>query len=102
VAIFPTLIDFGEVAVGGASQIETLTLRNLEQHALLISRVLISGHAPASFREQHSGTGIEAGGMLPIQVTFTPEAKGARFANLTVEFSDGSSAGPAQLSGYGR
>ena len=45
---------------------------------------------------------MEAGGTLPIQVTFTPEAKGARFANLTVEFADGHSAGPAQLSGYGR
>ncbi len=100
--IFPALIDFGEVAVGSLSQPETITFKNLGSRALQIARVLISGHAPAAFREQHFDATVEAGGTLPIQVTFTPEAKGARFANLTVEFADGHSAGAAQLSGYGR
>ena len=51
--IFPALIDFGEVAVGSVSEPETLTFKNLGSRALRIARVLIGGHAPTSFREQH-------------------------------------------------
>ena len=83
-AIFPALIDFGEVPVGSVSRPETLIFKNLEGHTLQIARVLISGHAPASFREQHFGATIEAGGTLPIQVTFAPEARGARFASAAM------------------
>jgi len=101
-AIFPALIDFGEVPVGGSSAAETVTFKNPQPRALQVLKVLITGHAPDAFRARHGDLTIAPGATFSIQVTFTPELKGARFANLSLQFADGSSAGPAQLSGYGR
>ena len=88
--------------MGGCSAPETLTFRNAQGRPLHIRTVLITGHAPFAFRVRHPDATVEPGATFPMQVSFTPEVKGARFANLTLQFADGSSAGPAQLSGYGR
>jgi hypothetical protein len=76
--------------------------KNAQGRPLQIRNVLITGHAPSAFRVRQPEATVQPGATFPIQVSFTPEVKGARFANLTLQFADGSSAGPAQLSGYGR
>ena len=88
--------------MGGSSASEILTFTNAHNRPLQILNVLITGHAPSAFRVRHAHATVQPGATFPIQVSFTPEVKGARFANLTLEFADGTSAGPAQLSGYGR
>ncbi len=100
-AIFPALIDFGEVPIGGISAAETLTFQNTQNRALQVLKVLITGHAPAAFRARHSDTTVPPGAIFEMHVAFKPDVKGARFADLTLQFTDGSAAGPAQLSGYG-
>lgn len=100
--IFPARVDFGEVSVGGISPPKTLSFHNSQSHPLQIVKVLITGHAPAAFRALHADSTVAAGANCSIHVTFTPEAKGARFADLTLQFSDGTTAATAQLSGYGR
>jgi hypothetical protein len=100
-AISPPIIDFGEVRIGGTSAAETLTFKNTQNRALQVLKVLITGHAPAAFDARHSDATVPPGALFQIHVAFKPDVKGARFANLTLQFTDGSSAGPAQLSGYG-
>ncbi|MFQ5351234.1 MAG: choice-of-anchor D domain-containing protein, partial [Thermoanaerobaculia bacterium] len=87
-SVEPARLDFGEVAVGGRSGIEPLTLSNTGRGRLRLREIRVGGRQPSEFQIV-PGTceGIPflaPGGRCGIGVRFRPAGGGSRSATLTI------------------
>jgi hypothetical protein len=81
----PSLVAFGNTAVGSPSAPQTVTLNNTSSAALTISGITITGPQSSEFKETNTcGTGIAAGANCTIAITFTPAAVGSGSATVNV------------------
>jgi hypothetical protein len=81
----PIGINFGNQQVGTSSNPVPVTLSNKGTVTLNISQIVIGGTNPGDFSQTNNcGSSVPAGGQCTIQVTFTPQQKGARSAKLQV------------------
>ena len=89
-------LAFGSVHMGQPVS-QTATLTNMATSALTISGISISGAQSAGFSQTNScGTSLAAGLSCTINVTFAPQATGARTA--TVQIADNASNSPQMIS----
>lgn len=102
VALTPSTINFGSVAVGQSSAPRVATLKNASTAALAI-QITMGGTDPADFPETNTcGTSIPASSTCSITVTFKPGAKGLASAVLSVTDAGGGSPQTLTLIGTGQ
>jgi hypothetical protein len=102
-SVSPGYLSFGNINMPGTSAPGKLTLTNLGSTAISISSITISGTNPGDFAISSNlcGTSLAGNSSCTVQVTFTPQATGARSATLTVTDSDPSSPHVLPLAGHG-
>lgn len=99
VALSPASIDFGNVAVGGYSNWQSLTLTNSGATAVSIGSVALGGSA---YLDQSYCTGsLAAGSQCVIYVAFHPTSSGTFDGSITVTDSASNSPQVATLTGTG-
>jgi hypothetical protein len=99
VILTPNSLDFGALAVGTHSSVQTVTLTNHGAVSLTVNGVSTdSGDFVAT---NGCPRQLAAGGSCNISMTFNPSAAGTGVALLSVSDSDGSSPQLARLSGLG-
>jgi hypothetical protein len=100
IGLSPASLNFGKVATGTTSAMETARLENQSGAALNISDVSISGLDASDFSVANNAcstsTGLAVGASCTVDVTFTPAAIGNRSA--TLNFTDDGSCSPQQVS----
>jgi len=101
----PARMEFGEVAVGGRSGIQPLTLSNTGRGRLRLRQIRVGGRQPGEFQIV-PGTceGIPflaPGGRCGIGLRFRPAAGGARGASLTIRHDAPGGERTVALSGLG-
>ena len=105
VSLSPKSLNFGSVPVGSTSAAKTVTLKNTGATALKITSISITGTNAGDFAQTNtcpiSPSTLGAGASCKISVTFTPSAKGARTAQLSVSDNGGGSPQKVTLSGTG-
>jgi hypothetical protein len=87
----PDSLDFGGVAVGSASAVQTLTASDIGSSSLSISSVSITGSNAGDFQvsqDNCSGQTLANGQNATLGVVFTPSAAGVRQAALHFFSSD--------------
>jgi YVTN family beta-propeller protein len=89
----PGSLTFGAaIAVDTATPQQTVTLTNAGSYALTVASVALGGANPGDYAESDAcaaSSPIAAQGTCTINVTFTPEALGARLATLVVTDDSG-------------
>ena len=102
VALSPNSVDFGNQEVGTSSVRIPVTLSNLGEITLEIKQIAIKGADPNDFSQTNNcGSSVPPKGKCTITVTFTPTAKGARSANVSISDNDPTSPQTVPLSGNG-
>jgi hypothetical protein len=102
VQLTPASLNFGNQTVGTTSARKVITLRNKGSVALNISGITITGTNAGDFAQLNNcGTSVAAGASCSIGVTFTPTAKGARSADVSVSDDGGGSPQQVPLTGTG-
>jgi len=106
VTVSATNLNFGNVAVGVNSAVQTVTLNNTQAVPLTISGIAISGGiSPGDFVQSGScplsPATLGAGLSCSINVSFQPSALGPRTATLTVTDSASNSPQSVSLTGAG-
>ncbi|HVI11178.1 MAG TPA: choice-of-anchor D domain-containing protein [Candidatus Binatia bacterium] len=96
--ISPNQLSFGQIAVGGSSTSEPVTLTNEGNGTLIISSINFTGPNPGDFSQTNNcGTQLASQASCTINVTFKPTTQGTREAYLNVNDNDSSSS-PQQVS----
>ncbi|HXJ91937.1 MAG TPA: choice-of-anchor D domain-containing protein [Terriglobia bacterium] len=85
VGLSPTSLAFGNVAVGAASAVQTVTLTNTGTAALAISSVALTGTNVGAFVENNTcGASVSAGAHCTISVKMQPPSGGSKSAAITI------------------
>jgi hypothetical protein len=96
VTVSPTALNFGSVATGSKSSVQTVTVSNPTGSAASVSSIAATG----DFSQTNTcGSSIAAGGSCTVSVTFAPTATGSRTGTLTV--NAGGVTNTVSLSGTG-
>jgi hypothetical protein len=96
VTVSPTALNFGSVATGSKSSVQTVTVSNPTGSAASVSSITATG----DFSQTNTcGSSIAAGGSCTVSVTFAPTATGSRTGTLTV--NAGGVTNAVSLSGTG-
>ncbi len=81
VTVAPTALNFGSVATGSTSAVQTATVTNPTSAAVPVTSISTTG----DFAQTNTcGSSIAANGSCTVSVTFTPTATGSRTGTLTV------------------
>ncbi|HDL20960.1 MAG TPA: choice-of-anchor D domain-containing protein, partial [Nitrospirae bacterium] len=91
IAVTPASHDFGNVAVGMTSLIQTFTVSNNGSGDLVINNVYLTGTNPYQFSieaDNCNGQTIASSGSCTIDVSFKPTSTGAKNADLLVASND--------------
>ncbi len=96
VSVSPSALNFGSVATGSKSSVQTVTVSNPTGSAASVSSIAATG----DFSQTSTcGSSIAAGGSCTVSVTFAPTATGSRTGTLTV--NAGGVTNAVSLSGTG-
>ncbi len=102
VQLTPTILRFGSELVGTQSAAKKITLRNAGPVTLNISSISITGVDAGDFAQTNTcTTRLVAGRSCYISVIFTPTARGARRAAVSIEDTGGGSPQLVSLGGTG-
>ena len=103
VKLAPSALNFGDQTVGTSSTPQTVTLTNVGNVQLnFTSPITITGTNPDDFTQTSTcGTSLGAHQSCTIAVTFSPKAKGARSADVSISDDGGGSPQLVPLSGNG-
>jgi centrosomal CEP192-like protein/HYDIN/CFA65/VesB family protein len=105
VSLAPSSLNLGSEDIGSKSAAQNVTLTNTGSGPLTINAVGFSGANPGDFGETNScpisPAQLASGNACIISVTFTPTAKGARSASLSVSDTGPGSPQTVGLSGTG-
>jgi hypothetical protein len=95
-------LNFGDQKVGTKSAPAPVKLTNVGPGSLAIHGIAFKGLDPGDFSQTNDcGNSVPAGGHCTINVTFHPQAKGKRSANLQISDNGGGSPQKVALSGRG-
>jgi Abnormal spindle-like microcephaly-assoc'd, ASPM-SPD-2-Hydin len=98
VSLNPGTLSFVTRAVGVASPVKTVTLKNVQTQALNISSITATG----DFAQTNTcGSSVPAGAPCTISVTFTPTSSGTRTGTLTINDDAPLSTSTVSLTGLG-
>lgn len=105
VSFSPTSLNFGNIAVGATSAVQTVTLTNSGQAAMSIAGISITGANPGDFAQSNTcptgASTLAAGASCAIDVTFAPTSGGMRSAAVRVSDNAPGSPQSVALSGVG-
>ena len=102
VSLSPTSIAFGNQAVGTISSVHQVTLTNIGNTTLSITRISITGPNPHQFAETNTcGASLAAGANCTISVTFAPTVAFSPTASLSVTDNAPGSPQSVALTGTG-
>lgn len=87
IEVSPTLLDFGNVAVGSTKTLQ-VCIGNIGTGPLSVSEVSVTGTAAAQFQVVQTQTQIPVDQILTIEVTFAPTAAGWSHSKLVVASDD--------------
>jgi hypothetical protein len=101
--VSPGYLSFGNINIPKTSPAGTFTLKNIGSSAITFSGMTFGGTNPGDFAISNNtcGTSLAGNSSCTLQVTFTPQASGARSATLTLTDSDPSSPQVLPLAGHG-
>lgn len=103
VKLVPSSLNFGVQKVGTSSAPEAVTLKNVGHTSLTLKSFQLDGSDPGDFSETNTcGSSLPAGNSCTITITFTPTAKGARIAFLSIADNGGGSPQKVSLGGTGK
>jgi hypothetical protein len=102
VQLVPSKVNFGTQPLGTRSLPKTITLLNKGDGAVNIRSILVTGADSGDFAQKNNcGKRVRSGGSCFIKVTFKPQKKGARTADVSVSDDGGGSPQKASLKGTG-
>ncbi len=102
VSLIPASLAFGDVSVGSSSAAKVTTVTNNEKVAVTISSIVVTGTRAGDYSQTNTcGSSLAAGAKCSISVVFTPLAKGARPASITLTDSGTNSPQILPLAGTG-
>jgi subtilase family serine protease len=102
VSLSATSLTFGQMNVGSASTPQAITLSNTGNASLSISSIALVFLYGIDFAQTNNcGGGVAAGSNCTINVTFTPQHTGARYASLVITDNAAQSEQTVTLSGTG-
>jgi hypothetical protein len=102
VVLTPPSVNFGSEKVGISSVPVPVTLANNGEIALTISEIAVTGTDSGDFAQTNDcGTTVPPQGHCTIMITFTPAAKGARSAEVSITDNDPNSPQTVPLTGKG-
>jgi Abnormal spindle-like microcephaly-assoc'd, ASPM-SPD-2-Hydin len=102
VSVAPTSLTFASQSIGTTSAVQSVTLTNNSSTALTINSISFTGANQADFGQTNNcGSSVNSSTTCTINVTFTPQASGARSAILNVTDSAGNSPQTVSLTGTG-
>jgi archaellum component FlaF (FlaF/FlaG flagellin family) len=85
ISLKPSSLSFGTIKVNSHSTAQTVTLTNTGTTALNITSISVTGTNAHDFAETNAcASSLAPSAFCTISVTFTPLARGSRFANLTI------------------
>lgn len=103
--VAPERIDFGSVAPGGRSGIETVTVKNGGDARLVIEAVRLEGAGAGDFRivpgSCEGAAFVSPGSECTLGVRFTPAGAGPRRAELVIRHTAAGGIGRVELAGTG-
>ena len=98
----PTSLAFSSQVVGSSSTTQAITLTNGGTAPLSISSIAVAGANSGDFTQTDTcGSGVAAGSICTINVTFKPSATGTRSASVTVTDNAANSPQTVPLTGSG-
>ena len=102
VNLAPTKVNFGTQPVGTRTPPKTITLKNKGNGPVRISTIKITGADSGDFAESNNcGKQVASGASCFIKVTFKPQKKGKRTADVSFSDDGGGSPQKVELSGTG-
>jgi hypothetical protein len=102
VILSPSNLNFGNQQVDTTSAPQPVTLTNVGSTTLTITKIGFTGTNAGDFNQKNNcGSHVKAGGNCTINVTFRPQAQGARSASLSVSYLGPGSPVMVALSGTG-
>jgi hypothetical protein len=101
VSLNPNALNFGGHLVGSRTT-KNIVVTNHEKLAVTFTSVTITGTNSSDFTQANNCVSLSPGASCTVSATFTPSAKGARTAALTLTDSATSSPQTAKLSGSGQ
>jgi hypothetical protein len=103
VSLTPTSFNFGTVTRGQSSTAQPFTLTNFGTAALTINNISLGGSNPNQFNQTNNcGASLAVGASCTINVTFSPNRRGAQSATLQVRDNAPNSPQTAALAGTGQ
>jgi hypothetical protein len=84
VGLLPSLLEFPKTDTGTSSAEKTLTVKNEGSQKLAVSALVFSGTNSADFSGSHNCTSVDPGATCAIQVKFSPQVPGEKFALLEI------------------
>jgi hypothetical protein len=103
VQLTPSSVNFGNQRVGTTSLPKKITLTNKSSSTVSITGISITGTSSSNFTQTNTcGTSVAGGANCTLTVTFTPSAKGARSATVSVSDNGGGMSQKVEVSGTGR
>jgi hypothetical protein len=102
VQLTPTKLNFGTQPVGTRSLPKRIAVTNKGDAAVNIAKISITGTDAGDFAETNNcGKQLASGASCFVKVTFKPQAKGKRTADVSIDDDGGGSPQKAALSGTG-
>jgi len=102
VSLNPGALTFAAQTVGTTSAPKNIVVTNHEKVVVTFTSIAISGANASDFAQTNTCSSLSPGATCTLMVTFTPSAKGARSATLTLTDSATNSPQSANLSGTGQ
>lgn len=100
--VWPLALNFGNQGIGVSSTPLVATFTNSESAPLTMSGVTFSGANASEFSEtDNCGASLAAGSSCTVNITFTPQAGGARTATMSITDSAANSPQTVALTGNG-
>jgi len=103
IALNPTALDFGSVAVGTTSDLQTISISNVGTTSVTFIGMTLSGGAAADYivAANTCGATIAAGDTCSVSIAFRPSKKGKRAAKFNVKNNGGGTPSVATITGTG-
>jgi hypothetical protein len=101
-SLTPGALNFGSQTVGTTSAGKSITVTNHERVVVNFTNITIMGTNSSDFSQTNACSSLSPGTSCTVTVTFTPSAKGARNATLTLTDSATNSPQTAKLTGTGQ
>jgi len=102
ITLSPTALTYGDIALGGTSDAQPITVSNTGTGSVTLTSITLAGADPTSFIEENNcGATLASGANCTVLVAFRPKSAAALTATLKVTDSAPNSPQTVTLSGTG-